>query len=105
MGQAISGLVFQPPQTTGVPGVQGQIWLDITSQQQQRRIPALFINQNAHVTLLFSHGNAEDLIMVRDWFLELSADLNVNVMLFDYCGYGKASAGTCTEVRQVHTHI
>ncbi|RHX96979.1 hypothetical protein DYB36_008048 [Aphanomyces astaci] len=61
--------------------------------------------RGAKYTLLFSHGNAEDLGMVYDWFREVSRRINVrrhiivvqstdvhilqvNVMAYDYTGYG-----------------
>ena len=36
--------------------------------------------------LLFSHGNAEDLGMVYDWFREVSRELDCNVLAYDYTG-------------------
>ena len=35
---------------------------------------------NATVTILFSHGNAEDLGMIYDWFNDLARVLRVNIM-------------------------
>lgn len=46
--------------------------------------------------MIFSHGNAEDLGMIYDWLLAFSKDLGVNVLAYDYEGYGKAT-GTPTE--------
>jgi hypothetical protein len=40
------------------------------------------------VTILFSHGNAEDLNSAYYWMRKLSRDLDVNVMGYDYTGYG-----------------
>jgi len=45
------------------------------------------------VTFLFSHGNAEDLGMIYDWFQDLGRLLHVNVMCYDYTGYGKSELG------------
>ncbi|OQS00364.1 serine protease family S09X [Thraustotheca clavata] len=53
-------------------------------------------NERAKFTLLFSHGNAEDLGMVYDWFREVSRRLQVSVMAYDYTGYG-ISAGEPSE--------
>jgi pimeloyl-ACP methyl ester carboxylesterase len=56
------------------------------------RIPAFFIERpNAQVTILFSHGNAEDLGMIYDWFNDLARVLRVNIMAYDYTGYGKSN--------------
>ena len=66
-----------------------------TAQQQQQQ-PAGRNSNNAQsaenvaqrYTLLYSHGNAEDLGMIYDWFREVARVLNVNVMSYDYTGYG-----------------
>jgi dienelactone hydrolase len=43
-------------------------------------------------TILFAHGNATDLGAMRDHLLDLSRRLRVNVMAYEYTGYG-LSAG------------
>lgn len=48
------------------------------------------------MTILFSHGNAEDLGMIYDWFNDLARVLRVNILAYDYTGYGK-SQGTPSE--------
>lgn len=40
------------------------------------------------ITLLYSHGNAEDLGLGSDYFISLSDELGVNVVSYDYQGYG-----------------
>jgi pimeloyl-ACP methyl ester carboxylesterase len=53
------------------------------------QIPAFFIlRRNATQTILFSHGNAEDLGMMFDRMKELAKNLSVNIMAYDYTGYG-----------------
>ncbi|CAL5371742.1 unnamed protein product [Camellia sinensis] len=42
-------------------------------------------------TLLYSHGNAADLGQMYDLFIELSIHLKVNLMGYDYSGYGQSS--------------
>ncbi|XP_002978951.2 alpha/beta hydrolase domain-containing protein 17C [Selaginella moellendorffii] len=60
-------------------------------------IVSLYIkNQEARLTLLYSHGNAADLGQMYELFLELSRHLRVNLMGYDYTGYG-ASTGKPTE--------
>ncbi|GAB5372602.1 hypothetical protein AAMO2058_001679200 [Amorphochlora amoebiformis] len=39
-------------------------------------------------TILFSHGNATDIGLLRNHLLDLSESLNVNVYAYDYTGYG-----------------
>ncbi|GMI88497.1 hypothetical protein like AT2G24320 [Hibiscus trionum] len=51
----------------------------------------------ARFTLLYSHGNAVDLGQMHDLFIELSAHLRVNIMSYDYSGYG-ASSGKPSEL-------
>ncbi|CAK9172038.1 unnamed protein product [Ilex paraguariensis] len=50
----------------------------------------------ARFTLLYSHGNAADLGQMTELFIELRAHLRVNIMSYDYSGYG-ASTGKPSE--------
>ncbi|GMN64072.1 hypothetical protein TIFTF001_033152 [Ficus carica] len=50
----------------------------------------------ARFTLLYSHGNAADLGQMHDLFIELRAHLRLNIMSYDYSGYG-ASTGKPSE--------
>lgn len=45
----------------------------------------------ASSTLLYSHGNAADIGQMYELFIELSIHLRVNVMGYDYSGYGHSS--------------
>ncbi|PSS30595.1 Protein ABHD17B like [Actinidia chinensis var. chinensis] len=47
-------------------------------------------------TLLYSHGNAADLGQMFELFVELSLRLRINLMGYDYSGYGQ-STGKTTE--------
>lgn len=83
----ISSLLFQPPPPTYIHPSR-HFWLN----SAESRIPAFFIERpNAQVTILFSHGNAEDLGMIYDWFNDLARVLRVNIMAYDYTGYGKSN--------------
>ncbi|KAK4803358.1 hypothetical protein SAY86_001561 [Trapa natans] len=42
-------------------------------------------------TMLYSHGNAADLGQMLELFVELSNRLRVNIMAYDYSGYGQSS--------------
>ncbi|KAG7015773.1 Protein ABHD17B [Cucurbita argyrosperma subsp. argyrosperma] len=53
-------------------------------------------NPCARLTLLYSHGNAADLGQLYDLFLQLKRNLRVNLMGYDYSGYG-ASTGKPSE--------
>ncbi|XP_030452123.1 uncharacterized protein LOC115673991 [Syzygium oleosum] len=50
----------------------------------------------ASSTVLYSHGNAADLGQMMELFVELSKRLRVNIMGYDYSGYGQ-STGKPTE--------
>ncbi|RRT78355.1 hypothetical protein BHE74_00031904 [Ensete ventricosum] len=50
----------------------------------------------ATATLLYSHGNAADIGQMFDLFVELSVHLRVNLIGYDYSGYGQ-STGKPTE--------
>ena len=94
MGDAISSLLFQPPPPTYLHPSR-HFWLNTATGS---RIPAFFIERpNAQVTILFSHGNAEDLGMIYDWFNDLARVLRVNIMAYDYTGYGKSNGAPCEE--------
>ncbi len=55
----------------------------------QYKIPAFYIRRrNATQTILFCHGNAEDLGMMFERMKELAKKLSVNILAFDYTGYG-----------------
>jgi len=94
MGDLISSLLFQPPPPTYLHPSR-HFWLNTATGS---RIPAFFIERpNAQVTILFSHGNAEDLGMIYDWFNDLARVLRVNIMAYDYTGYGKSNGTPCEE--------
>ncbi len=101
MGDLISSLLFQPPSPTYLHPSR-HFWL---TNAYKNRIPAFFIERpNAKVTILFSHGNAEDLGMIYDWFNDLARVLRVNIMAYDYSGYGK-SAGHAPSEEYVYADI
>ncbi|XP_059446260.1 uncharacterized protein LOC132177814 [Corylus avellana] len=55
-------------------------------------IVAMYVkNPSASMTLLYSHGNAADLGQMYHIFTELSLHLGVNLMGYDYSGYGQSS--------------
>ncbi|CAD5166964.1 unnamed protein product [Musa acuminata subsp. malaccensis] len=55
-------------------------------------IVALYVrNPLAASTLLYSHGNAADLGQMYELFVELSIHLRVNLLGYDYSGYGQSS--------------
>lgn len=79
------------------------------------QIVAAFVNYNSQGrttsrTLLFSHGNAVDLGQMLPFYRELSKELRVNVMGYDYCGYGCSSgcasvAGSIADIDAVYQYL
>lgn len=53
-------------------------------------------NQHASYTILFSHGNAEDIGMIEPFAWRLR-DLDLNVLTYDYQGYGTSSGSPSEE--------
>jgi pimeloyl-ACP methyl ester carboxylesterase len=88
MGTTISNLVFQPPPLSYANAKKHLKWLKTKSSAS---IPAFYIDRKSPITMLFSHGNAEDIGMIYEWFCEFSREINVNFLAYDYEGYGKAS--------------
>lgn len=77
-------IIFQPPS----PGYRdGTSVLKLTSADGARISAIHFPNANARFTLLFSHGNAED-IGYDIPFLEAMRDEGFAVFAYDYQGYG-----------------
>ncbi|GAV87150.1 Abhydrolase_5 domain-containing protein [Cephalotus follicularis] len=62
------------------------------------KIVAFYLrNPYARLTVLYSHGNAADLGQLYDLFVQLKVNLRVNLMGYDYSGYG-ASTGKPSEI-------
>lgn len=87
----INGLLFRPPEfesycfRTRVLELQTREGNTIAATHIKRSTSA--------ITLIFSHANGDDLNHCYQHMLTLSKELNVNVLGYDYSGYG-ASSGT-----------
>lgn len=51
---------------------------------------ALYRREGARFTLVYSHGNATDIGAMHDRFSGIADALGVNVLAYDYTGYGIA---------------
>ena len=89
MGLDISSLVFQPPKLTYINDKRDN--LIYLATKKGAKIPALYIDRRAQVTVLFSHGNAEDLGLIHESFMQFTKELNVNLLAYEYEGYGRSS--------------
>ena len=86
MGKVVSIFLFQPPEVPTPIQNGDYFWLRTSLGS---RIPAFYIRQpQARYTVLYSHGNAEDLGMIYEYLSELSKLLYINIMSYDYSGYG-----------------
>eukprot|EP01018_Ginkgo_biloba_P022758 Gb_12772 [translate_table: standard] len=62
------------------------------STRRGQEIVAMYVrNPLASLTVLYSHGNAADLGQMYELFAELSVHLRVNLMGYDYSGYGQST--------------
>jgi len=108
MGDTVSSLLFQPPPPTKLRE-EKVIWV---KTKYGIRIPAFYIcyrciagadisrsltwdelqqsNPSLGITVLYSHANAEDLGSIYPWCKYLSKMLRVNILAYDYTGYGMA---------------
>eukprot|EP00947_MAST-08B_sp_MAST-8B-sp1_P003309 g3309.t1 len=100
MGCLVSAIAFGPrPETPrelllqlqGHPGL-------LKLQSRWGTIPALWMeHRRAELTILYSHGNAEDIAEGIGSIARLSADLKANVLAYEYTGYSLSSHKTPSE--------
>lgn len=56
------------------------------------KIPVIFINRGAKYTMIFSHGNAEDIYLVQQWLLTyFLKQIDVNCVVYEYTGFGESN--------------
>ncbi|CAO2825394.1 unnamed protein product [Amaranthus hypochondriacus] len=82
-----------------IPEVPSRNGVDVLKLKTRRGndVVAVYVKHpKASSTLLYSHGNAADLGQMFELFVELSNRLRVNLMGYDYSGYGQ-STGKPTE--------
>ncbi|CAG9322409.1 unnamed protein product [Blepharisma stoltei] len=62
------------------------------STSRNQNIPAVYFkNVHAIFTVIFSHGNSTDIGIMRNFIADLSVQLKVNVLLYEYTGYGQST--------------
>lgn len=79
-------LVFQPPNQKLYHCKHKHLYVTNSSGNQVAAI--YFKRKDAKYTVLYSHGNGEDLSHISEFLKEFSKQLNVNVISYDYSGYG-----------------
>ncbi|KAB2027731.1 hypothetical protein ERO13_D05G052300v2 [Gossypium hirsutum] len=83
-----------------LPGIRADLNMDVhllDTKGGNKVVANYWKHPIAKLTLLYSHGNAADLGQMHELFIELRAHLRVNIMSYDYSGYG-GSSGKPTEL-------
>ncbi|SNW62453.1 Alpha/Beta hydrolase [Orpheovirus IHUMI-LCC2] len=88
MGNIVDSFVFLPPQYSNNtrPEIPDD-WIFIESTSGYR-IPCLYKKTSSKYTIIYSHGNAEDLYMLDTWIRYLSTITPISIIAYDYTGYG-----------------
>lgn len=87
-------MIFLPPKPTYTAS---DLPVKLLPVGTERRIAMLYLpNPDAIQTLIFSHGNGEDLGHNR-WFLAALRDAGFAVLAYDYRGYGLSNGGSAGE--------
>src|SRR6056297_3419940 len=107
----LENLAFDPPVSNKIQKVERLVLID---HNKNGRIPALFIDRDElfaqenldpfsnysigitnssntktqRHTILYSHGNAENLETIEAWLMTLSQTLDCNILAYEYDGYG-----------------
>ncbi|KAM0873287.1 hypothetical protein ACQ4PT_038161 [Festuca glaucescens] len=81
---------------SGVPRDNAMDVLLVDTRRGNKVVAFYLRNPCARLTVLYSHGNAADLGQLYDLFVQLKVNLKVNLMGYDYSGYG-ASTGKPSE--------
>eukprot|EP00736_Rhodelphis_marinus_P008127 Rmarinus@m.13997 len=71
--------------------------LGITTSRGERIAAFFFASDTADKTIIYSHGNATDIGEMFPFFVDLRKVLNVQVLAYDYSGYG-CSSGSPSEL-------
>lgn len=79
-----------------VPRRDGVDVLKLRTKKGNEIVTVYIKHPKASATLLYSHGNAADLGQMFELFVELSLRLRVNLVGYDYSGYGQ-STGKASE--------
>lgn len=87
MGAALTKLLFQPPGRRQWEYDSRCTYLRLKTARGET-IGAFYHDVGSSRTVIFSHGNGEDIYCCRKWICDLCRSLGVNVLAYDYTGYG-----------------
>ncbi|XP_023761379.1 uncharacterized protein LOC111909846 isoform X2 [Lactuca sativa] len=85
--ESCGGQLFIPE----VPRKEGVDVLKLRTKKGNEIVTVHIKHPKASATLLYSHGNAADLGQMFELFVELSLRLRVNLVGYDYSGYGQST--------------
>ncbi|KAF7129082.1 hypothetical protein RHSIM_Rhsim10G0069400 [Rhododendron simsii] len=91
-----------------IPEVPGRDGVDVLRLRTRRGTEIVTIHvkhPKATATLLYSHGNAADLGQMFELFVELSLRLRINLMGYDYSGYGQSTGKLAYIVHKLHSFL
>lgn len=99
MGNIVEQLAFIPPDRPEAHEqmkIENKGNLKIVKNSMGNNVALLWFDFDAEYTILYSHGNAEDLAGSKATFIDLATYLECNFCAYDYSGYG-LSDGQCSE--------
>lgn len=98
MGVMVSGLAFMPPplQHNHEELLRRAAKLRFVRNKLGNQVSVMSWDVGSDVTVLYSHGNAEDLAVVLPVLSKYCRELQVNFVAYDYSGYG-LSGGDASE--------
>ena len=94
-------IIFPAPQCSYSENDDNFSWIEYDNysscSNSVKKMPTFFYKQaNTKITIVYSHGNGEDIGDSRSWLKMLHNTLKVNVIGYDYEGYG-LHEGTSSE--------
>ncbi|MCQ2818411.1 MAG: alpha/beta hydrolase [archaeon] len=91
MGSLINKILFMPPSR---PHVESDSDIYVKTAHGNDILIKKIIKEPSYMYLLISHGNAEDVDAVYNWAEDsLSRYVNVNIIMYEYTGYGTNPEG------------
>jgi pimeloyl-ACP methyl ester carboxylesterase len=82
----VASKAFLPPPSSYDEQLETLVW---ATSSLGDRIPCIFLpHHSPRFTILFSHGNAEDIGQINEWLAYISRLFSVSVLSYDYRGYG-----------------
>ena len=104
MGSLISRIVFMPPSKHPEQDTENDVFLR-TDHGSQIQVKMIKKDENA-LYLILSHGNAENIEGVYTWAINsLSNFVNVNIVMYEYTGYGINQEKTPSSEQYVYNDI